>query len=583
MSLDANGKQAYRLALQTREQHIRREKATSNICTAQALLANVAAAYGCWHGPDGLRAIAYSVHHLAQQLAGALTGAGLTVESSAFFDTVTVQMPGAAAAAVHRAVEAGINLRLVDADRVGVSFDETSTVDTLATVAGALVPDLGVATFSSMEGFIPVSVLTDRDGPWYRTTGFMTDERFHRYQSEHEMLRWLRKLADRDLALDRTMIPLGSCTMKLNAAAEMEPIRWPEFAGIHPFAPADQTVGYRTLIREVEEALIEVTGYDAISLQPNAGSQGEYAGLLAIRAYHQSRGDDQRDVCLIPSSAHGTNAASAVLAGMRVVVVASTERGDVDLDDLNAKIDEHADTLAALMVTYPSTHGVYERTIIEICDRVHAAGGQVYTDGANLNALVGAAKPGRFGSDVSHLNLHKTFCIPHGGGGPGVGPGRRRQPSCTVPPGAQRGRRHRWRRCRRPSGRGRVGRTIRVGGHPAHHVDVHPDDGRRRPAPRHRGCRARCELRREATQRALPGALHRAERARRPRVHHRPASHHRRHRRHRRRRRQAARRLWLPCPHHVVPGRRHPDDRANRVGELGRTRPVLRRHDHHQG
>ncbi len=422
VSIDANGKQAYRLALQTREQHIRREKATSNICTAQALLANVAAAYGCWHGPDGLRSIALTIHTHAKQLAGMVESAGLTIQSPVFFDTVTVQVPGEAANVVARAARAGINLRLVDADRVGVSFDESSTVDTLAAVAAAIAPDLGSATFGSMVGNEPVTPLTDHDGPWRRTTSYMNDERFHRYQSEHEMLRWLRKLSDRDLALDRTMIPLGSCTMKLNAAAEMEPITWPEFAGMHPFAPAEQTTGYRTLIKEVEDALIEVTGYDAISLQPNAGSQGEYAGLLAIRAYHLSRGDDQRDVCLIPSSAHGTNAASAVLAGMRVVVVASTERGDVDLDDLNAKIDEHADTLAALMVTYPSTHGVYERTIIEICDRVHTAGGQVYTDGANLNALVGAAKPGKFGSDVSHLNLHKTFCIPHGGGGPGVGP-----------------------------------------------------------------------------------------------------------------------------------------------------------------
>ncbi len=422
VSIDANGNPAYRLALQTREQHIRREKATSNICTAQALLANVAAAYACWHGPDGLRQIALGIHQLAAQLATALNGAGLAVESSDFFDTVTVSSPGEAVNIVARAAAAGVNLRLVDADRVGVTFDEASTVETLAAVAGAIVPKLGSANFSTTVGYEPDTPLTDHNAAWRRTSAFMTDERFHRYQSEHEMLRWLRKLADRDLALDRTMIPLGSCTMKLNAAAEMEPITWPEFANMHPFAPIEQTTGYRTLIKELEDDLIEVTGYDAISLQPNAGSQGEYAGLLAIRAYHQSRGDDQRDVCLIPSSAHGTNAASAVLAGMRVVVVASTERGDVDLEDLNTKIDEHADTLAALMVTYPSTHGVYERTIIEICDRVHAAGGQVYTDGANLNALVGAAKPGEFGSDVSHLNLHKTFCIPHGGGGPGVGP-----------------------------------------------------------------------------------------------------------------------------------------------------------------
>ncbi len=421
VSVDANGKQAYRLALQTREQHIRREKATSNICTAQALLANVAAAYGCWHGPDGLRSIAWDIHAHTIGLAAKLDGLGFPTQSETFFDTITVGATGQAKTIVERAAAAGVNLRLVDDDRVGITFDETTTTDTVNDIIAAFAPDTDPITVASVPGLQPAgSPLSD--APWTRTSDFMTDERFHRYQSEHEMLRWLRRLSDRDLALDRTMIPLGSCTMKLNAAAEMEPITWPEFANMHPFAPAEQTVGYRTLIKEVEDALIEVTGYDAISLQPNAGSQGEYAGLLAIRAYHLSRGDAQRDVCLIPSSAHGTNAASAVLAGMRVVVVASTERGDVDLDDLNAKIDEHANTLAALMVTYPSTHGVYERTIIEICDRVHAAGGQVYTDGANLNALVGAAKPGKFGSDVSHLNLHKTFCIPHGGGGPGVGP-----------------------------------------------------------------------------------------------------------------------------------------------------------------
>ncbi len=416
VSVDANGKQAYRLALQTREQHIRREKATSNICTAQALLANVAASYACWHGPDGLAAIANRIHAFASLFATSARGAGLETTLT-FFDTVTVTTPGRATDIVSAAADAGVNLRLVDTDHVGLSFDEATTVATVQSIASAF--GLSLDAFDDPTGH---DELANVPVGFRRSSAFMTDERFHRYQSEHEMLRWLRKLADRDLALDRTMIPLGSCTMKLNAAAEMEPITWPEFADMHPFAPVEQTAGYRTLIQEVEDALVEVTGYDAISLQPNAGSQGEYAGLLAIRAYHQSRGDEQRDVCLIPSSAHGTNAASAVLAGMRVVVVASTERGDVDLDDLNAKIDQHADTLAALMVTYPSTHGVYERTIIEICDRVHAAGGQVYLDGANLNALVGAAKPGTFGSDVSHLNLHKTFCIPHGGGGPGVGP-----------------------------------------------------------------------------------------------------------------------------------------------------------------
>ncbi len=406
VSIDANGDTAYRLALQTREQHIRRDKATSNICTAQALLANVAAAYACWHGPDGLAAIARTIHdHTARFRAGA-EAAGLAVNET-FFDTLVVEASGDVMAA---AVAKRINLRPLDGGRVGISFDETTTdatVETLADIFGITLPATGDS------GIPPAQA---------RTSEYLTDDRFHRYQTEHEMLRWLRRLSDRDLALDRTMIPLGSCTMKLNAAAEMEPISWPAFAEMHPFAPADQTAGYRELIDDLEQTLAEITGYDAISLQPNAGSQGEYAGLLAIKAYLTSKGEGHREVCLIPSSAHGTNAASAVLAGMRVIVVACNERGDVDMADLEAKISQHGNDLAALMITYPSTHGVYEETVVDICAKVHAAGGQVYTDGANLNALVGVAKPGHFGSDVSHLNLHKTFCIPHGGGGPGVGP-----------------------------------------------------------------------------------------------------------------------------------------------------------------
>lgn len=413
VSIDSSGDPAYRLALQTREQHIRREKATSNICTAQALLANVAAAYACWHGPEGLTQIALRVHELTHVFS---TMVPCVVD--AFFDTVTVSTPGQANNIVTKGAARSINLRLVDADHVGVSFDETTTQETLSAVAELFghsdltLSQLGVAEYEPQG--IPSSLR--------RTSSFLTDDRFHNFRSEHEMLRWLRKLSDRDLALDRTMIPLGSCTMKLNATAEMEPISWPEFAAVHPFAPADQTAGYRQLITELENTLAEITGYDRVSLQPNAGSQGEYAGLLAIQAYHRSRGDHDRAVCLIPSSAHGTNAASAVLAGMKVVVVACDERGDVDLADLKAKIAEHETSLAALMITYPSTHGVYEETVGDICAMVHDAGGQVYTDGANLNALVGVARPGRFGSDVSHLNLHKTFCIPHGGGGPGVGP-----------------------------------------------------------------------------------------------------------------------------------------------------------------
>ncbi len=408
VSVDANGDPAYRLALQTREQHIRRDKATSNICTAQALLANVAAAYACWHGPDGLTAIAERLHHQAATIRAAGVAAGAEANDT-YIDTITFTLPGRADELVAAARAAGINLRPIDADRFGVTVDETTTDDDVARLLAAL-------------GWEPVDGTTAAPLAAPRTSAFCTDERFTRHRTEHEMLRWLRRLADRDLALDRTMIPLGSCTMKLNAAAEMEPITWAPFAGIHPFAPAEQTEGYRRLISELEDALVEITGYAAVSLQPNAGSQGEYAGLLAIKAYLTDQGEGHRDVCLIPSSAHGTNAASAVLAGMRVAVVACNERGDIDLDDLDAKLANHADDVAALMITYPSTHGVYEETVAEICAKVHDAGGQVYTDGANLNALVGVARPGRFGSDVSHLNLHKTFCIPHGGGGPGVGP-----------------------------------------------------------------------------------------------------------------------------------------------------------------
>ncbi|MEM8924750.1 MAG: aminomethyl-transferring glycine dehydrogenase [Actinomycetota bacterium] len=411
VSVDANGTPAYRLALQTREQHIRRERATSNICTAQALLANVAAAYAAWHGPEGLTAIAEQVHGLTASLAEAVRAAGMTVTGE-FFDTITVTAPGRAAAIVAEAEAAGINLRPIDDDRVGLSFDETSTPALVATVAALFGASLSADS-------VGASALPADER---RSSAFCTHPNFALHRSEHEMLRWLRRLSDRDLSLDRTMIPLGSCTMKLNAAAEMEPISWPEFANLHPFAPANQTVGYRTMITELENMLVAITGYDRVSLQPNAGSQGEYAGLLAIRGWQQARGEGHRDVCLIPSSAHGTNAASAVLAGMRVVVVACDDDGNIDMADLTAKLDEHGAEVAALMITYPSTHGVYEETVTEVCRMIHEAGGQVYTDGANLNALVGVAQPGAFGSDVSHLNLHKTFCIPHGGGGPGVGP-----------------------------------------------------------------------------------------------------------------------------------------------------------------
>ncbi|MCW2651147.1 MAG: glycine dehydrogenase [Mycobacterium sp.] len=408
VSVDADGSPAYRLSLQTREQHIRRDKATSNICTAQVLLAVLAAMYASYHGADGLTAIARRVHGHARVLATGLFAAGVEVVHRAFFDTVMARVPGQAADVVAAAKERGINIWLVDADHVSVSCDEATSDEHVARVLEAF----GAAPFGDFGG---PNIAT-------RTSQFLTHPAFTRHRTETEMMRYLRTLADKDIALDRSMIPLGSCTMKLNAAAEMEPISWPEFARLHPFAPPSDTPGLRRLIADLETWLAQMTGYAAVSLQPNAGSQGEYAGLLAIRAYHAGRGEPDRDVCLIPSSAHGTNAASAALAGMRVVVVACRANGDVDLDDLRAKVAEHAGRLAGLMITYPSTHGVYEHDVADICAAVHDAGGQVYVDGANLNALVGLARPGRFGGDVSHLNLHKTFCIPHGGGGPGVGP-----------------------------------------------------------------------------------------------------------------------------------------------------------------
>jgi glycine dehydrogenase len=411
VSKDNAGAPAYRLALQTREQHIRREKATSNICTAQALLAIVSSFYAVYHGPDGLKAIAETVHNNARVLATALQTAGRELVSDSFFDTLTVRVPGKAHKVITAAEARGINLRLIDADTVGVSIDETTTAATLSAVAVAF----GAGPVGDAAGFeLPGAVL--------RTSAYLQHPVFNTHRSETQLLRYIRKLSDRDLALDRTMIPLGSCTMKLNATAEMEAISWPEFASIHPFAPDSQTEGWRELIDGLEADLAEITGYDQVSIQPNAGSQGELAGLLAIRGYHLSRGDAQRNICLIPASAHGTNAASAVLAGMKVVVVATAADGTIDHTDLYAKIEAHRDALSCIMITYPSTHGVYDADVREVCDAVHAAGGQVYIDGANLNALVGLAQPGKFGGDVSHLNLHKTFCIPHGGGGPGVGP-----------------------------------------------------------------------------------------------------------------------------------------------------------------
>ena len=414
VSTDAAGRPALRLALQTREQHIRREKATSNICTAQVLLANIAGLYAAWHGPEGLERIARRVHGLTTVLAEHVRRHGATLRHDDWFDTLTIDGVDADTLATAFA-ERRINVRRVDSSSIGVSLDETTTVAIVAEVAEVITGEpLSIDTSAPAPGALPEAVR--------RTGEILPQAAFRSYHSEHEMLRYLRRLADRDLALDRTMIPLGSCTMKLNATSEMQPISWPEFAAIHPYAPDDQTVGYRTMIADLEQMLAEITGYDAVSVQPNAGSQGEFAGLLAIRAYHRSRGDDQRTICLIPASAHGTNAASAVMAGMEVWVVACDDQGNVDGDDLRARIDAAGDRLAGIMVTYPSTHGVFETGIRDLCAQIHDAGGQVYVDGANLNALVGLARPGRFGADVSHLNLHKTFCIPHGGGGPGVGP-----------------------------------------------------------------------------------------------------------------------------------------------------------------
>ena len=406
-SIDATGKPAFRLALQTREQHIRRDKATSNICTAQVLLANMSAFYAMWHGPSGLRAIAERVNVFANRLA-TVSKSGTQVS----FDTVTVDVLDAAK--IHsKATERGINFRHVSATQVRVSFDEQTTESVFADVLSILGLN-ETAADAVLTKSIPAKML--------RTSSYLTHPVFNTNHSETAMMRYLRNLADRDLALDRTMIPLGSCTMKLNSVTEMEAVTWPEFSALHPFAPAEQTVGSRKLIDQLSQWLVAITGYDAVSLQPNAGSQGEFAGLLAIRNYHDSRGDHARKICLIPSSAHGTNAASAVMAGMQVVVIECDENGNVSVEDIKAKIAEYSQTLAALMITYPSTHGVFETAVSEICELIHDAGGQVYVDGANLNALVGVAQPGKFGADVSHLNLHKTFAIPHGGGGPGVGP-----------------------------------------------------------------------------------------------------------------------------------------------------------------
>jgi glycine dehydrogenase len=415
--VDADGKPAYRLALQTREQHIRREKATSNICTAQVLLAVIASMYACYHGPVGLRNIASRIHSLAATAAAGLSACGFERSNKNFFDTLTIKT-GDNTQAIHaRATNENINLRIIDNAHIGFSIDETTKTADIEKLWQLFSPDNAPA-YSSIADALNI----DFSITPFRQDAVLSHPVFSRYHSETEMLRYLRRLSDKDLALDRTMIPLGSCTMKLNASSEMIPVTWPEFGSPHPFAPPEQVVGYQQMIAELEAMLAECTGYDVVSLQPNAGSQGEFAGLLAISAYHKSRGDDERNICLIPSSAHGTNPASAQMCNMKVVVVACDSDGNVDIDDLRVKADQHADNLSALMVTYPSTHGVFEEQIREVADIIHQRGGQVYVDGANLNAMVGLCGPGDFGGDVSHLNLHKTFCIPHGGGGPGVGP-----------------------------------------------------------------------------------------------------------------------------------------------------------------
>jgi glycine dehydrogenase len=422
VSVDADGAPAYRLALQTREQHIRRERATSNICTAQVLLAVVAGLYAVWHGPDGLRGIALRAHRQARMLAAALEAAGMPPVHAAFLDTITVSVPGRADALIAAAADLDVDLGTVDADHLRIACDETTTSDHLVRVLTALGVSDAADALARADAALTGELSPALGAGVLRSDEFLTHPVFHRHRTETSMLRFLRRLSDADYALDRGMIPLGSCTMKLNATTEMEPVSWPEFADVHPFAPASRQAGTLAIVADLERWLAEVTGYAAVSLQPNAGSQGEFAGLLAIAAWHRSRGDVERDVCLIPSSAHGTNAASAVMAGMRVAVVGATDDGTIDLDDLRARIAEHEGRVAAIMVTYPSTHGVFEAGITEVCRLVHEAGGQVYVDGANLNALLGVAPPGGFGADVSHLNLHKTFCIPHGGGGPGVGP-----------------------------------------------------------------------------------------------------------------------------------------------------------------
>ena len=581
ISQDAHGAPAYRLALQTREQHIRREKATSNICTAQVLLAVMAGMYAVYHGPAGLKRIAQRVASYTAILAQGLREMGVQLRADSAFDAITIDSGAQTAALAAAAVGAGMNLRRFPEwgdTMLGIALDETSTREDIVALwklfapAGQVLPQM--AGFEKgVEPLIPQALR--------RTTPFLTHPVFNSHHSETQMLRYIRSLSDKDLALDRSMIPLGSCTMKLNATSEMTPITWPEFAQIHPFAPRDQQAGTWAMQDQLCAWLCQATGYAGVSLQPNAGSQGEYAGLLIIKAWHESRGDGGRDICLIPESAHGTNPASAQMAGMRVVVVKCDTMGNVDMDDLQGKCEQHHAQLAAVMITYPSTHGVFEARVKELCALVHRHGGRVYVDGANMNALVGVAAPGEFGGDVSHLNLHKTFCIPHGGGGPGVGPVAVVADLVPfLPATPQRG--HRRRTCDRRGQRRTAGQCRRV----ADQLDVLPHDGRRRFARRDRGRDSRRQLHRRAPGRPLPGAVFQRQarhhrRRRGPRMHPRPAAAEGEGRHHRRRRCQAADRLWLPRADAELSGGRHLDDRADRERSAGRTGPFLRCHDRH--
>ena len=572
VSRDSHGNPALRMAIQTREQHIRRERATSNICTAQVLLAIIAGMYGAYHGPEGVKAIASRVHRMTAALSEGLRKLGHDVGTKAFFDTLRVKLGGGVKASdVHAAAQAKrMNLRSYADGSVGVALDECTTEQELATL---------LACFAGGKSAPAVSALGNAASPvgtFRRTSEFMTHPVFSRYHSETEMLRYIFKLMSRDLSLAQSMISLGSCTMKLNATSEMIPVTWPEFGRIHPFVPKEQAQGYVEMCRMLENWLSEITGFAAVSLQPNAGSQGEYAGLLVIRAYHEHRGDVQRDVCLIPETAHGTNPASAVVAGLKVVAVACDEMGYIDLNDLKAKAAEHEKHLAALMVTYPSTAGIFEESIKELCEVVHKHGGQVYMDGANMNAQVGLTRPGDIGADVCHLNLHKTFCIPHGGGGPGVGPiGVAAHLKDFRASGVAS------RIGRSPCDPAGVGRRLRQREHPADFVGLHRPDGRRGPAAGDRGGDPERQLHGPSAQGPLQGRLRQPKRPSGPRVHHRLPSVRPLRRHQDRRRGETAHRLRVPRSDHELAGARHAHDRTDRERVEGRDRPLLRRPHRH--